>query len=52
MDLRDQLIVFGLLLAIAFGFCIIIYIIKRIIDFKGEAVKLPAYKPGKPEEWI
>jgi hypothetical protein len=52
MDIREQLIVFGLFITIAIGLCFIIYIIKRIIDFKGEAVKLPYYKPGKPEEWI
>ena len=51
MDLKDQLIVLGLILILIAGAALILYVIKKIIDFKGEAVKLPSVKPEKPENW-
>lgn len=44
----DQFIAFGLGAAIIIGFIIIVYILKKIIQFKGEAVILPEYKGSGP----
>lgn len=43
MTPKDQLIAFSLGVAIIIGFFIIVYILKKIIAFNGEAVKLPDY---------
>ena len=51
MTPRDQLIAFALGVAIFIGFIIIVYILKKIILFKGEAVILPNYKGEKADSY-
>ena len=43
MTPKDKVIAFSLGFLIGIGLLLIVYILKKIIAFKGEAVKLPDY---------